>query len=352
MLRAMCLAILSLVTTSAASAQTTIFLDDSLGTSSGTSTCSSNPPFTQVLACSQYGFGRNCPGSFSAAAVRFINVGPFTHAIGSHPPATDFMAIRFDLDAIRQSTGREPLQFLSQIGIDVPSGGNQGAIFSWFTPLSSASVTIPTVNFPAPSISLNLTAADSLTLRIERFGSFTGNHAAWGNPRITLGPDCPTPALVSTLPTDALSCPSATITLNADARYWGPFTYRWQVLDPNAPGDWANLANAPYSGSNGTAFTASGADTPALTLNGPWGSRRTFLIRCTVTNTCGTSTTRESTISVCPSNYNCDGTVDLFDYLDFVADFAANAPTADYNQDQVIDFFDYLDFVADFSAGC
>lgn len=55
---------------------------------------------------------------------------------------------------------------------------------------------------------------------------------------------------------------------------------------------------------------------------------------------------------VCASDYNQDAVVDFFDYLDFVADFSANAPGADFNGDTVIDFFDYLDFVAAFSAGC
>jgi hypothetical protein len=56
--------------------------------------------------------------------------------------------------------------------------------------------------------------------------------------------------------------------------------------------------------------------------------------------------------ATCKPDYNADGVVDLFDYLDFVADFAARRAAADYNTDGVIDFFDYLDFVADFAAGC
>ncbi len=51
-------------------------------------------------------------------------------------------------------------------------------------------------------------------------------------------------------------------------------------------------------------------------------------------------------------DYNRDGETDFFDYLDFVADFAANDPRADFNADGVIDFFDYLDFVADFASAC
>ncbi len=54
----------------------------------------------------------------------------------------------------------------------------------------------------------------------------------------------------------------------------------------------------------------------------------------------------------CTSDFNADTVVDFFDYLDFVASFAANSPAADFNADTVIDFFDYLDFVASFAAGC
>ncbi len=52
------------------------------------------------------------------------------------------------------------------------------------------------------------------------------------------------------------------------------------------------------------------------------------------------------------SDYNRDGIVDFFDYLDFVNDFASNQPGADFNRDGVIDFFDYLDFVQAFSTNC
>jgi hypothetical protein len=54
----------------------------------------------------------------------------------------------------------------------------------------------------------------------------------------------------------------------------------------------------------------------------------------------------------CPSDFNNDGVVDFFDYLDFVAAFATGGPSADYNGDTVTDLFDYLDFVAQFATGC
>ncbi|MBU6412901.1 MAG: S8 family serine peptidase [Planctomycetes bacterium] len=56
--------------------------------------------------------------------------------------------------------------------------------------------------------------------------------------------------------------------------------------------------------------------------------------------------------AACPADFNLDGAIDFFDYLDFVAAFSSGAGTADFNADTAIDFFDYLDFVAAFSSGC
>lgn len=73
---------------------------------------------------------------------------------------------------------------------------------------------------------------------------------------------------------------------------------------------------------------------------------------CDLTNSCGSVASSPATLSVCIGNFNCDGAVDFFDYLDFVGAFAAQLPSADFNQDGVIDFFDYLDFVQAFTDGC
>ena len=54
----------------------------------------------------------------------------------------------------------------------------------------------------------------------------------------------------------------------------------------------------------------------------------------------------------CPADFNGDGQVDFFDYLDFVMAYNEEDPAADFNGDGQVDFFDYLDFVEAFSAGC
>jgi hypothetical protein len=54
----------------------------------------------------------------------------------------------------------------------------------------------------------------------------------------------------------------------------------------------------------------------------------------------------------CQGDFNQDGTIDFFDYLDYVAAFSVSAAASDINQDGVVDFFDYLDFVSLFASGC
>jgi hypothetical protein len=58
------------------------------------------------------------------------------------------------------------------------------------------------------------------------------------------------------------------------------------------------------------------------------------------------------TPSRCRADFNSNGTVDLFDYLDFVQAFANEESAADFNGNGTIDFFDYLDFAEEFAAGC
>ncbi len=60
----------------------------------------------------------------------------------------------------------------------------------------------------------------------------------------------------------------------------------------------------------------------------------------------------DTVISDCDADFNGDGEVDFFDYLDFVDSFSSLSPESDFNGDGSIDFFDYLDFVDAFSVGC
>jgi hypothetical protein len=56
--------------------------------------------------------------------------------------------------------------------------------------------------------------------------------------------------------------------------------------------------------------------------------------------------------TVCLADFNGNGSVDFFDYLDFAQAFSSEDPAADFDGNGQVDFFDYLDFVAAFDTGC
>ncbi len=99
-----------------------------------------------------------------------------------------------------------------------------------------------------------------------------------------------------------------------------------------------------------TDFEASNTIAPGLDL----GDDGMVYVQVSMTP-CAGGTAVEAIIGVrdvCLADFNSDGVVDFFDYLDFVDAFSANLASADFNLDGVIDFFDYLDFVDAFSSPC
>jgi len=56
--------------------------------------------------------------------------------------------------------------------------------------------------------------------------------------------------------------------------------------------------------------------------------------------------------TLCPTDYNGDGTLNFFDISSFLNLFAAMDQSADYNKDGVFNFFDISAFLGDFNAGC
>lgn len=136
----------------------------------------------------------------------------------------------------------------------------------------------------------------------------------------------------------------------------GPVTYQWQRNGVNIVNGAAGASpnGGTVTGASGALPTPTTNPTATLTITGAKpGDTGAYTI--IFANGCGSVTSTPAMITVtgnCTADFNSDTVVDLFDYLDFVAAFAANAPEADFNADTVIDFFDYLDFVEEFATGC
>ena len=54
----------------------------------------------------------------------------------------------------------------------------------------------------------------------------------------------------------------------------------------------------------------------------------------------------------CPADFDCDGTLTLFDFLAFQAAFDAGDPAADFDEDGDLTIFDFTAFFTAFDAGC
>jgi hypothetical protein len=135
-------------------------------------------------------------------------------------------------------------------------------------------------------------------------------------------------------PGNVQSCPGGTAEISVDAIGSGSIAYQWRKNGtPINPAENPSATTATLVLPNASAADEASYDV-VLTLS------------------CRSITSNAATLVICPSDYNCDGTTDFFDYLDFVADFSNEAPRADFNGDNVIDFFDYLDFVATLDSGC
>jgi hypothetical protein len=164
--------------------------------------------------------------------------------------------------------------------------------------------------------------------------------------------DCAAPA-ITTQPASSQSCANGSATFTVGTSATLP-TYQWQAqVDGSA---WSNLSNGNLVHNSITIATVSGATLPSITLSnlGAFNQDRSSLnLRAIVSASCGSASTSDpATLTVCAADFNCDGTTDFFDYLDFVAAFSTSAISADFNRDGIVDFFDYLDFVAAFSNGC
>jgi hypothetical protein len=132
----------------------------------------------------------------------------------------------------------------------------------------------------------------------------------------------------------------------------GTLGHSWQVADPAAPGGWRVLTDGGLTIGADHIGTITGSSTAQVSAQFDPDFVQSITLRCNVSNVCGSVTSTNALLRVCIADFNLDNTIDFFDYLDFVADFSSNEPSADFNLDQVIDFFDYLDFVAEFSVGC
>lgn len=243
----------------------------------------------------------------------------------------------------------------------ISADGSAIGILSWVdgprAAYWSAATGVVDLNTYLPSIGIDLSgwfltrtyglSADGRTIVGE--GSLNGVGQGW---IVNLG--CLNAPTITSHPASRTACPTATTSFSVTAGGAGPFSYLWQWR-PEGATTWLDIHDGNNLNTSGEIiFTALNSTAATITINDlrtPSTREVLRMVHALVSNPCGDAHSTSATLTISMADFNCDGSLDLFDYLDFVSAFANNEPGADFNRDGIIDFFDYLDFVQAFSSG-
>jgi hypothetical protein len=114
---------------------------------------------------------------------------------------------------------------------------------------------------------------------------------------------------------------------------------------------WSKDSLALSNGPTGTGSVIAGSQTDTLTITNVYPADAGGY-SVDVVNTCGAVTGGPVSLSVCGSDFTCDGFISGDDFDGYVAAFEAGEPSADFNGDGFVSGDDFDRFVADFEAGC
>ena len=170
---------------------------------------------------------------------------------------------------------------------------------------------------------------------------------------------------LTTQPSPVSTCPSGVATFSVVASGTDPLSYQWQWTHPTLRPAWTavvigdnlDVAGAPVFNTLGSPLatmdvspisTPPGTTYPFITWSVP------IAFRCVVTNTCGSVTSNEATLTVCAADFNCSGgTPDDADVASFFLSWNAGDPEADLNgSGGTPDDADVTYFFERWNAGC
>jgi hypothetical protein len=140
---------------------------------------------------------------------------------------------------------------------------------------------------------------------------------------------------ISYEPRDTMQCQSKPLHAVAGAVGTSTLTYQW-YKDSAALSDDGRIR---------------GSGTPHLEIHPAYPSD-TGTYRCVATDSCGVATTRDASLIVCLSDFDCSGFVDTEDYDAFVAAFENGGDEADVDRSGFVDIEDFAAFVTAFEVGC
>lgn len=139
---------------------------------------------------------------------------------------------------------------------------------------------------------------------------------------------------------ESITCAGGEARVRVAARGSELLTYRWR-----------RNGVALVDGATGFDSFVSGSTSAELVIKGV-GDHDTASYDCVVTGACGTAVSSASVVRICASDLNCDRTVDLLDFFEFLNCWDLGWPCADVTRDAQVDLADFFGFFQGFDLGC
>jgi len=118
-------------------------------------------------------------------------------------------------------------------------------------------------------------------------------------------------------PVSAVSCVSGAPGFGVAPHGTGPFTYQWQI--EGEPGSWIDLGAVAVALPCGGSAGASNATSTQTNIGVvPCVGVSTYLIRCVVTNPCGSVASNTVALDLCAADIDCSGGVGVPDLLSII----------------------------------
>lgn len=179
------------------------------------------------------------------------------------------------------------------------------------------------------------------------------------------GMPCPSVPIIQGDPKARSVCPApgASATLSVEADGPGQLTYAWSVESPPGSGVFEPIKDAHFADSTGQSFTASGWESPELTITGmrPAPGLKDITFHAELLNPCGLIMSKPARVVLCAADLDCNEMVDDADFVEFVGAYnelvcpggGGGLPTycpGDLNSDLVVDDADFVIFVGAYDA--
>jgi hypothetical protein len=163
---------------------------------------------------------------------------------------------------------------------------------------------------------------------------------------------------INTQPAAKTVCPTGSAPFSVVASGSAPFTYQWQVQ--TSPGVWQTMGNdpGPLPCGGGASSYATPINSASVTIGlrpcpGNAGAAERFQIRCIVANACGTGvTSNEATYTICPADFDCNGTLAVSDIFSYLNAWFAGVPGAEFDGVSGLQIADIFAFLNAWFAGC